>query len=218
MIREMLIMVHVGGIMLWVMAKLSPYMNYLGMDYIGVMLMTIPIIIFLFRLSQTRLARRFEKLPSSSFPIDYIRRDGHVIDLFGKRIYAGESFLDISKLGLVEDLGADTVLTRGNQRFRFALENLNYTPSPKYMNFCHDQYLLGFDNSNEIYGVLNIPDMEDKEERSYYLRIMGDVYQNLMNMSGKSIDRLLGDLKKKPKFFKIFGVKRERKAIMGGVK
>lgn len=213
-IRGLIVTLSLGGFMLWLSTKLLPLMLWLGMDYVGVFMMFVPLIIVFVQLSRTRTGISFDPPAGMQSIINYIRRDGTIIPLIAKRVYPGESFLQIPHLGLIEDLGKDTVFNWGVRRVRLGLENISYTPDPRFFNLTSELYRLGFDNSDDLWSVLNVASIEDKETRAYYLEYMGKVYQNMLHPPERGVKRLVKELQShKPKKKIKFGLPKK-----GGIK
>ena len=228
-IRGLMVLLGVGGFMLWFMAKIDPFIAMLGMDFVGVFMMFVPVIICFIQVSRTRTTLQFDP-PSGGMTaiINYIRRDGNIIPLVGNRVYSGESFLDIPRMGLIEDLGKDTVFNWGIRRTRLGLENINYTPDPRYFNLTAEFYRLGFDNSDDLWNVLNVSSISDKDMKAYYLEYMGRVYQNMLVKPKRGGQRLVSELKNnkpsrkqgfKPKNQKkMFSIRLNKKHVSSGSK
>jgi len=200
MIRGTACMLFVGGFMLWFMSQFIPFFKVLGLDWVAQFMEggALFILLFVFGLSQTGL--QYDTIPPGTAIINYIRRDGIIAPLLGKRIFSGESFLDVPRLGLIEDLGTDTVFLWGKKKVRFGLENINYTPDPRYWNMCKELYELGFDDTDDLYNVMNIPNMDsktDKAKKVYYLERMGNIYWNMMHNQPRGVKRLMDIFKKK---------------------
>lgn len=195
-IRSLMVMLSIIGFFFWFMGKASAFMSMLGLDYIGVFMMFVPVIICLIQLSRTRTSIQFDP-PSGPGQaiINFIRRDSNIIPLVGNRVYAGESFLDVPRLGLIEDLGKDTVFNWGVRRTRLGLENINYTPDPRYFNLTAELYHLGIDNSDDLWNILNVSSIRDKEMKAYYLEYMGRIYQNILHPSSHGAVRLVEEIK-----------------------
>ena len=133
--------------------------------------------------------------------MNFIRRDGIIVPLLGKRIFSGESFLEVPKVGLIEDLGKDTVFLWGRKKIRFGMENINYTPDPRFFNLTKELYSLGFDDTDDLYNVLDIPNMneiKDSKKKAYYLERMANIYWNLTHQKERSTKRLIMSFKRKP--------------------
>ena len=86
------------------------------MDWIATFFFIIPAVLVFYRMSVARTWQQTDRIPTWKQLIDYLRRDGEVIPLIGKRAYMGESFLDVPELGLVEFLGKDTVYQWGDKK------------------------------------------------------------------------------------------------------
>jgi hypothetical protein len=186
-------------------------MAMIGMDYVAQMAEFggIFILLFCFGLSQT--GKQYDTLPMGSVLINYIRRDGYIVPLVGKRVFSGESFLDIPALGLIEDLGKDTVFTWGRKRIRFGLENINYTPDPRYGNLCQKLYDLGFDDSDDYQNIMDIPNIDSNRDRAikvYYLERMGNIYWNMIHQGHHGGKKLMDVLRKKQGKKIVFGKSR----------
>jgi hypothetical protein len=167
------------------------------------------ILLFVFGMSGTSL--QYDTIPAGTAIINYIRRDGIIAPQLGKRIFSGESFLDVPRLGLVEDIGVDTVFLWGRKKVRFGLENINYTPDPRYWNMCKELYRLGFDDTEDLYNIMNIPLMDSKLEKAkkvYYLERMGEIYWNMTHGSPHGVKRLMDIFRKKQQKITVFGKQR----------
>lgn len=187
-ITASLVILTMVGFLFFVMGRIDPIMSLYYVDWIGAILMVVPPIGFAIRLKTSQAMQQFDSIARDEAPIEYLRRDNSAIDIKGKRIYSGESFLDVDNLGLIEDLGTGCVFTKGGKKKRFGLENISFTPSPKYMNFTAELYKLGFDSSDDVYAALN-PQTEND------LVLMGKVYQNMLNDGGRGATKLLKELK-----------------------
>lgn len=198
-IRMMSIVLMIGGIMLWMMAKAIPFLMVIGMDWVAIFMMVASLIVILFRFSMTNTGKQFDYLNPMQALINYIRRDGSVIPVVGTRVYSGESFLDIPRLGLIEDLGKDTVLSWGGKKIRFGLENINYTPDPKYMNYTSELARIGFNDSDELYMIMNIPYIKDNQLKANALDKMGAIYWNLTHAPQRGSKRLVESMKRRPR-------------------
>lgn len=226
MIRGTAIMLFIGGVMIWMMSVFIPFLRVIGMDWVAIFMMcgAMFMLLFCFGISGTGL--QYDTIPAGTAVINYIRRDAIIAPLLGKRIFPGESFLDIPKLGLIEDLGTDTVFLWGRKKVRFGLENLNYTPDPRYWNMTRELYNLGFDDLEDLYNVMNIPNMDNNTEKAkkvYYMELMGNVYWNMMHPQPHKGERLINVFKKRREKNVSFGPsrretvkkmeKREEKAV-----
>lgn len=201
MIRASAVMLFIGGIMLWMMAKGIPLLALMMMDWIGVFMMggAMFILLFVFGLSQVGL--QYDSIPAGTAIVNFIRRDGILVPLLGKRIFSGESFLEVPKVGLIEDLGKDTVLLWGKKKVRFGMENINYTPDPRFFNVTKELYSLGFDDSDDLYNVLNVNNMDaikDSKAKAYYLERMANIYWNMTHEKPRGAARLVLSFKRKP--------------------
>ena len=214
MIRGSAVGLFTGGVFLFIFAKMIPYLEYLSMDWISIVMMGGGMFILLFCFSVSGTGLQYDTIPAGSAIINYIRRDGIIAPLLGKRVFAGESFLDVPRLGLIEDLGKDTNFLWGRKKVRFGLENISYTPDMRYANLTHELYKLGFDDTDDLYNILNIPNMDsekDKARKTYYMTRMAEINYNLDHQSPRGAERLIQDFKRKPREHINFGKKRHSK-------
>jgi hypothetical protein len=218
MIRISSVMLFVGGVILWLSTKIIPFLELILMDWVAVFMMAGGMIILLFVFGVSDIGKQFDTLPAGGALLNSIRRDGLVVPVIGRRVYTGESFLEVPRYGLIEDLGKDTVLTWGRKRVRFALENLNYTPDPRFWNMTRELYRLGFDDNEDLFNVLDIPNMDgvkDKQKKVYYLERMGRIYWEMTHSEPHGVNRLMEMFKKKPEKQIMFGRKKDSKAKQG---
>ena len=216
MIRGSATAIFAAGIMLWLACKTIPLLMQIGMDYVAIFMMVggIFILLFVFGISET--GKQYDSLPPGGALINFIRRDGHIVPLIGKRVFTGESFLEIPKLGLIEDLGKDTVFTWGRKRVRFGLENINYTPDPRFWNLTRELYKMGFDDSEDLYNVLNIPNMDpvtDRAKKIQYLERMGKIYWYMTHQEQHGAKHLMDIFKKKRSKKIVYGIPRKKEEI-----
>ena len=212
MIRGTSVGLFIGGIFLWLLCKMIPLLTLMMMDWVALFMMggAMFILLFCFGISGTGL--QYDTIPPGTAVINYIRRDGIIVPLLGKRVFSGESFLDVPKLGIVEDVGKDTVFLWGRKKVRFGLENINYTPDPRYFNLCHELYKLGFDDTDDLYEVMNIRNIDGNKERArkvYYLERMGQIYWNMTHQEPRGAKKLLEIFKKKREKHVAFGPRRK---------
>jgi hypothetical protein len=212
MIRMSAVMLFMGGVMLWMMSKVVPILSLMMMDLVGVFMMggAMFILLFVFGISQVGL--QYDSIPAGTAIVNFIRRDGIIVPLLGKRIFSGESFLDVPKVGLIEDLGKDTVLLWGKKKIRFGMENINYTPDPRFFNVTKELYSLGFDDSDDLYSVLDIPNIDTTKEggskrKAYYLERMANIYWNMTHEKPRGAARLVMSFKRKPRKKIVFNPK-----------
>jgi hypothetical protein len=141
----------------------------------------------------------YDSLPAGSSLIPYIRRDNTVVPLIGRRVFPGESFLEVKGAGIIEDLGVDTVLLWGRKKIRFAQENLNYTPDPRFWNVCRELYRLGFDDEEDLRTILyelpNLDPVKQRMKKAYYLDRMAQIYWNITHTPPKGGEHFVGLLK-----------------------
>jgi len=145
-----------------------------------------PWIITLHRIYISHTWKHVDRLPLWKHLIDYIRRDNEIIPIEGERAYPGESFLDVKQLGLIEYLGKDCFYNWGDKKIMWGLENINYSPDPRYFNFTHLLYTIGFSDSEDIKNVLNGTDLE----------LMGKVYLKMQEYDGNhGVNKLIKEIK-----------------------
>lgn len=215
LIRGSAVMLAVFGVFLFILAKMMPIFAFLMMDWIGIFSMVGGFIVLLvvFPLSDT--GRLYDSLPQGSCLIPYIRRDSTIAPLIGKRVFPGESFLEVKSAGIIEDLGVNTVLSWGRKRIRFALENLNYTPDPRFWNVTHELYRLGFDDEEDMKMILyNLPALDsikDRMKKAYYLDRMAQVYWNIQHSPPRGGERFVGLLRTLKTKDGTFGARRRKK-------
>ena len=200
MIRGTAMGLFAGGIMLWMASKTIPLLTLMAMDWVAIFMMcgSIFILLFFFGVSGTGL--QYDSIPPGTAIINFIRRDGIIIPLLGKRVFSGESFLEVPKVGLIEDLGKDTVFLWGKKKVRFGLENINYTPDPRFFNLCRELYNLGFNDSDDLYNVLNLPSIDSKNDakhKAYYLERMANIYWNMTHQKEDGATKLVLRFKRK---------------------
>ena len=149
------------GFVLLFLTKLNPLFELVYFDYIGLFIVFVPFIMMLYRMMvTTKTYDLTEKLPKWKHFIAYMRRDNTIVPMKGERTYPGESFLDVPKLGLVEFLGKDCWYTWGDKKILWGLENVNFTPDPRYSNLCHLLDTLGFKDSEDVKNVLTGKDLD----------------------------------------------------------
>ena len=211
MIRGSAMLLFAGGVMLWMMSKIIPLFALMLMDWVAIFMMcgAIFILLFVFGISGTGL--QYDSIPPGTAIINFIRRDGIIVPLLGKRVFSGESFLEVPKIGLIEDLGKDTVFLWGRKKIRFGMENINYTPDPRFFGVTRELYKMGFDDSDDLYNVLNIPHIADDKRKAYYLERMGNIYYNITHQQDRGGKKLVTNFKSKQNKNVVFGKKTDSK-------
>lgn len=175
-----------AGFMLIALVKMMPIFQMIYLDWIGAFLLFLPFLIVIYFLINNDMYLWVETISKWKHRIAYMRRDNRVIPMTGRRIYASESFLENMDLGLIEFLGKDCVLSWGKKKIVWALENLNYTPDPRYASFTYMLYELGFSSPQDVVNVLNGEDLE----------LMAKVWVNMQVWdSGHGAKKLVHDLK-----------------------
>lgn len=148
------------GLFIYIISELIPISRLIALNWIGIFFMFITPIMYLYHFKETKTFKLFNKVGKQQALIPFLRRDGNIIPVYGRRVYSGESFLDVYGLGLVEDLGKGTVHTWGDKKIRFGMENISFTPDPKYWNLTAEYNRLGFNNSDDLYNALTGKDLE----------------------------------------------------------
>jgi len=175
----------ITSFVLMLLTTIFPIMRYLFMDWIALILMFVPTVIILMQLSSSHCMKQADRLPKWKHLIKYLRRDNETVEVLGERAYPGESFVDIPLLGLIEYLGKDCYYNSGNKKYAWVLENMNFTPDPRYSNFTHILWKLGFSNSDEVKIVLagGLPELRQK------------VYDNMLQWNNShGVHKLNSDL------------------------
>lgn len=154
--------------MLYIITYIYPIFKMVYFDWIALIIMFIPYIIIMFRLKSSHCIKQADRLPKWKHLIKYLRRDNETVEVLGERAYPGESFVDVPLLGLIEYLGKDCYYNSGDKKYAWVLENMNFTPDPKYSNLTHVLWSLGFSNSDEVKQVLNekLPELREKIYRN----------------------------------------------------
>ena len=185
----------ISGLLLYFVGVIFSPGRLIILDCCVFALLLIPWIVTLYRIKTTRCWYQVDRIPVWKHLIKYLRRDNEVIELLGERAYPGESFIDVPMLGLFEFLGKDTVFHQGDKNFVWGLENINFTPDPRYFNFTHLLWELGFSDSDDIRNVLQGNDLE----------LMGKVYLKMENYdNGHGVQRLVTELQEYDKDVVVF--------------
>jgi hypothetical protein len=110
------------------------------------------------RIKMSGASKRFDGTPHNKGLFDFIYRDGDIRDVYGDRI-PGLGLFRIFKLGLIFDAGREpkpgSVYNIPGKKIRFALQDINFTPNPKFAGFYTYLNELGFNNMTEVNDVLN---------------------------------------------------------------
>lgn len=180
------VLLLVVGFMLLFLTRLYPILDMIYLPEMGYIFAVGSVIFLLYRLYVADTFKQTDKVGKGKHLINYLRRDNEVVPIYGKRAYPGESFIDVVGLGLVEFLGKDCFYTWGDKKVIWGLENINFTPDPRYFNLCHLFWEVGFTDSDDVYRVLNGLDLE----------LMGRVYLNMLSYDDRhGVNRLINDLK-----------------------
>lgn len=173
------------GFFMILLTKMNPLFERVYFDYIGMFILFLPFIIVLIRMQTAKTYTLTEKIPKWKHYIAYMRRDNTIVPMMGTRTYPGESFIDVPKLGLMEFLGKDCWYTWGDKKILWGLENIQFTPDPRYSNLCHLLSTLGFVDSEDIKNVLSGKD----------LNLMGKTFLAMNNYDNThGVDKLVTDM------------------------
>ena len=190
-----IIFMVIGFVFLY-LAEIMPIFDRLLFPWFGLLFSCSSSIFLLYRLYVSKTLKHADKGSTWKHLINYLRRDNEVVPIYGTRAYPGESFIDVEGLGLVEFLGKDCYYTWGDKKIIWGLENINFTPDPRYFNLTHLLWELGFTDSVDVYNVLNGFDLE----------LMGRVYLKMQEYDeSHGAKRLVHDLQSydgKPVSFK----------------
>lgn len=129
---------------------LSKTYYFFSVEILGLVMIVLPTFILIYLLVSKRLIKLLDKVPPGKLLLLFIRRDGEIVPVYGTRPYAGESFIDVPKLGLLHDLGKGSVCRWGMNNVRFCLENVNHTPDLSYVNYANFLHTIGFNDFNEV--------------------------------------------------------------------
>lgn len=173
------------GMIVYYITILYPKLCVIYLDWFALFIISLAWFVTLYKVIKSDAYRQIDTTPKNKHLIEYLRRDNKAISCYGERIYSGESFLEVPGLGLIEYLGKDCFYTKGDKKFVWTLENLNFTPDPKYGNFTSMLWRLGFNNSDDVTKVLQGKDLE----------LMGKIYINMVYWDKHNgVNRLLDDM------------------------
>lgn len=196
-IRGVSLLLVILGAFLFILEKLDPWFS--GFDWVGLFSMIGGTAILLIAFPFSDTGKLYDTLPSGTCFIPFIRRDSTVVPVTGKRVFPGESFLEVKQCGIIEDLGVDTVLLWGRKKIRFAMENLNYTPDPRFWNVSRELYRLGFDDEQDmktiLYDLPGLDPVRDRMKKAYYLDRMAQIYWNMTHSPERGGKRFVSKLK-----------------------
>ena len=174
------------GFVFLMIQEIMPIFQRLYFSWFGMIFACAASIYLLYRLYVSNTMKHADKSKKWKHLINYLRRDNTVVPIEGVRAYPGESFIDVQGLGLIEFLGKDCFYTWGDKKVIWGLENLNFTPDPRYFNFNHLLWEIGFTDSVDVYNVLNGLDIE----------LMGRVYQKMLEYDkNHGVNKLMAELK-----------------------
>jgi len=174
------------GFVFMYLSEVMPVLDRLFFPWFGFLFACMGSVFLLYRLYVSNTLKHADRVSKWKYLINYLRRDNEVIPVHGIRAYPGESFIDVPGLGLVEFLGKDCFYSWGDKKVIWGLENINFTPDPRYFNLTHLLWELGFTDSVDVYNVLNGKDLE----------LMGRVYLKMLEYDKKhGVNRLISDMK-----------------------
>ena len=123
----------------------------------GIIFITLPIIM-LIRVKSTGCGKRYDVTPKGKGLFDFIYRDGDIREVYGDRI-PGLGLFRIFLLGVLFDTGREpkpgSTYNIPGKKIRFALQDINFTPNPKFPGFYTYLTNLGFNNMTEFTDVMN---------------------------------------------------------------
>ena len=180
------IICYMMGYIIFMLAYMFPVFRIVYLDWFATIFFILPFVFIMYRMSTTKSYLQVDKIPLWKQLMYYLRRDHEVVPLIGSRAYPGESFLDVPQLGLIEFLGRDTFYHYGDKKIVFGLENVNYTPDPRYGSLTHLFWELGFSSSDDVRNVLTGQD----------LYLMGKVFLRMQEWNGNhGVVKLVKELK-----------------------
>lgn len=180
------IMFMLIGFLFMYIAEIMPIFNRLLFPWFGFIFACAGSVFLLYRLYVSDTLKHADKNKKWKHLINYLRRDNTIVPIYGERAYSGESFIDVKGLGLVEFLGKDCYYTWGDKKVIWGLENINFTPDPRYFNLTHLLWELGFTDSIDVSNVLYGKDLE----------LMGRVYLKMLEYdSAHGVNKLIDDMK-----------------------
>jgi len=153
-IITMLFVFIIMGYFLLMLTYMIPIFRLIYLDWIAMIVMTIPTILTIIRLGTSKSIQIFEKKPVGKELTIFLRRDGTVDPMYMTRPFKSMSFLESKDMGLIHDLGKGSVYRWGDKNVRFILENVPHTPDPRFVNFTDWLYNLGFNNIDDVKNAL----------------------------------------------------------------
>jgi len=180
-----IIFIVIGFIFLYI-AEIMPIFDKLLFPWFAFIFACAGSIFLIYRMYVTNTFKHVEKKKRWRHLINYLRRDNEIVPIYGTRAYPGESFIDVEGLGLIEFLGKDCYYTWGDKKVIWGLENINFTPDPRYFNLTHLLWELGFTDSVDVSNVLYGNDLE----------LMGRVYLKMLQYDQThGVNKLITDMK-----------------------
>lgn len=175
------------GFGVYYLTDLFPVFQLLYMDYMALVIMVLPTIILIYFIVSKRLLWFIQRVPPGKLLLLFLRRDGTIIPVLGNRPYTGESFIDVHNLGIFHDIGRGSVYRWGQNNVRFALENVNHTVDPKWVNYTSWLYSIGLNDYMEI--KTNNYDPETIEETKLEIeKVEKDRHQEIVDLLDEGIE------------------------------
>lgn len=130
----------------------------LGLFIISYFVMFIAVIGIFIRIRTSGCGKRFDKISRIKSVFNFIYRDGVSMDMIGDR-RPGMGIFDLPGHGVVVDVGRlpnpGSVYNFADKKIRFALQDINFTPNPKFTSIYGLFTKLGFNNMEELQDTLN---------------------------------------------------------------
>ena len=130
----------------------------LGFFILAVVVMFIALIGIFVRIKTSGCGKRFDKIPRTHGVFNFIYRDGLSGDFIGER-RPGMGIFDLPGHGVIVDVGRlpspGSVYDFGDKKIRLALQDINFTPNPKFTSIYSFFSYLGFNNMEELQDTLN---------------------------------------------------------------
>lgn len=130
---------------------------------LGMVFPLIAVFGMMYRVKSSGCSKRFDKVPKDKRVMEYIYQDGNVTDVIANR-RMGMGIFEIPNYGIIVDVGRlptpGSVYTFGDKKINYALQNLYFTPNPKFTSIYTFYTEIGINNGDELYNLLNGLDAE----------------------------------------------------------
>jgi len=166
----------VVGFIFYYLTCLFPILRIVFFDWFAIFFFILPWGITIYKLYKTGAYRQADTLPKGKLLVNYINREKEVIPYIGERAFPGQSVLHVSPVGLIENTGKDSVLTWGDKKTVFAIENCYRTPQPEMLLASQILWELGIRDSTTLKKLLLGKDLGYGD-----LELMGKVYLNMLS-------------------------------------